>query len=155
MTRSTEHKESFVRWQGITIAQLGYVINLLLAFATASLGFGFSFVRECTFHPNCFVRINFGLSLFLLLLSVVAGLLCVNNRLTDFRKTKDIARDREQWCRDGVDPPEIDARLSGRRTEVKTLGEKTWNLFRWQIWCFGLGAFFLVLTLAVAYWGKV
>ena len=32
MTESREHKESFVRWQGITIAQLGYVINLLLAF---------------------------------------------------------------------------------------------------------------------------
>ena len=86
---------------------------------------------------------------------MAAGLFCVKNRLTDFRKTKDIARDREQWCRDRVDPSEMDVRLSGRRAEVKALGEKTWSMFRWQIWCFGLGASLLVLALAVAYWGKV
>ena len=38
MNQSTKHQESFVRWQGITIAQLGYAVGLLLSIATAMLG---------------------------------------------------------------------------------------------------------------------
>jgi hypothetical protein len=155
MTESKEHQGSFVRWQGTTIAQLGYVINLLLAFATASLGFGFSFVKDPTFHPNCCVRLDFCLSLLLLLLSVVAGLLCVGNRLNDFRKTTAIARDREELRRKQVTCLEIDARLAGRREETNNLGGRTWHLFYGQIWCFGLGAFLLVIGLAAAYREKL
>jgi hypothetical protein len=155
VTKSTVHQESFLRWQAITIAQLGYVINLLLAFATASLGFGFSFVKEPTFCPNCLVRVVFGLALLLLLSSVVVGLWCTNNRLKDFRKTKDIARDREKWYREQANFTDIDARLARRREGVNGLGEKTWHLFYGQIWCFLIGALLLILSLSAAYWEKI
>src|SRR5437899_11385536 len=96
------HKESFVRWQGITITQLGYVLNLLLGFATASLGFSLTLLKDEHFAPQRCEKFFFDSSLGLLGCSVIVGILCVSNRLWDFRKTTHIARDRGQWARDGM-----------------------------------------------------
>lgn len=147
--------ESFVRWQGITLKELGYSVNLLLASATASLGFGFSFVKESEFNPSSAMRVVFGMSLLLLLVSVSVGLLCAHNRLSDFRKTRDIARDRERWHREGIYESAIYTRLSRRRDEVEAIGRRTWGLFYGQLWCFVGGVLLLIVSLAIVYRGKL
>jgi hypothetical protein len=59
------HKESFVRWQGTTIQQLGYSINLVLAIATASLGFAVNLLKDSDFHTYCGGKTLLSLSLLL------------------------------------------------------------------------------------------
>jgi hypothetical protein len=139
----SQHKESFVRWQAITIEQLGYAINLFLTFATASLAF--SLVEFKGQAGSCF---GFGKCLLFsaiifFLFSIGIGAWCVINRLQDFRKTKDIARDREHWTREKMDVDEIDKRLEIRRAAVERLGRATWVLFYMQMGFFGLGVVFL------------
>ena len=146
---------SFIRWQSITIAQLGYAANLLLAFATTSIGFGFSFVRESSFTPNCAIRIVFGTSLCLLLASVGVGLFCACNRLRDFRMTAAIAHDRETLRREWGGEWIIKHFLSQRRKEARALGRRTWLLFRAQAVLFFFGMLLLIAALATVYWTKV
>ena len=148
---SIEHKESFVRWQSITITQLGYVINLVLTLATASLGFSLTLITNENFAPRYFAKLLFILSLILILLSIVFGIACVINRLSDFRKTTQIARDRERLRRDGVADREIDRQLAARRLTTKTLGKVTWRLFWFQIGAFAAGVSSLSIALMIHY----
>lgn len=150
-----QHKESFVRWQGISIQQLGYSINLILTFATAALGFAFSLLKDPCFQTFSCSKLLFTPSLFLIGVSIVLGLLCTVNRLCDFRKTTRIARCREQWCRDGKSETEIDSLLEERRKETKRLGKCTWNLFYTQVVTFGLGMLMLVVSLMIVYHAKL
>ncbi len=147
--KSTKHKESFVRWQAITIAQFGYAINLLLGFAVALLAFAFTEIKDSTQNPSSCEKIAFDLSLLLLLASAVSGTACVINRLRDFRKTTHIARDREQWQRDGVGGREIDDRLDDRRCAVKMLGNITWVLFYLEAGTFLAGVIVFMIVLAI------
>ncbi len=145
------HKESFTRWQSTTIQQLGYSINLLLALATASLGFAFNFAKDCDFHTYCWSKTLLSFSLLLLMLSIGLGIAGTLNRLCDFRKTTHIAHDREQWIEDGVAGAEIDSRLSLRRSETKRLGDRTWLCFYGQIGTFGVGILLLIIALGIVY----
>jgi hypothetical protein len=138
--------ESFVRWQGIAITQLGYAVNLILGFATASLGFALTLLKDKDFNPQQCERIFFDSALALLSLSIGFGIWCVINRLRDFRKTKDIANEREELS-------EIE--LEQRRDEVKKLGTFTWRLFWSQLASFGIGLFALVLVFFSIYRAKL
>jgi 4-hydroxybenzoate polyprenyltransferase len=129
--------ESFVRWQRITITQLGYAVNLILGFATASLGFALTLLKDKDFTPQHCEKFFFDLSLALLLLSIAFGVWCVINRLRDFRKTKDIANEREE-----LDETE----LTRRRNEVDKLGRCTWRLFLSQLVSFSVGLLALILV---------
>src|SRR5690242_1675012 len=51
--KSSTHEGSFVRWQKITIAQLGYAINLILGLGTATLGFSFVLLKGDELAPGC------------------------------------------------------------------------------------------------------
>lgn len=151
MNQSNKHPESFVRWQAITIGQLGYAIGLLLTIATAMLGFAFSLLKEKNFSLTCWQKFLFSSALLLLVSSITLGLLCVINRLHDFRETTAIARDREQWGRDGLQAVEIESKLQSRRDHTKRLGKRTWGLFWSQAATFGLGTITLVVALALVY----
>src|ERR1017187_8550168 len=95
------HSEgSFVRWQGIAIQQLGYAVGLILGFAGASLGFALSVVKDKEYCPECWGKAFMLAAVAFLLVSLGLGLWCVINRLNDFRKTKGIVRDRENWQRE-------------------------------------------------------
>ncbi len=151
MKHSSEHQESFIRWQGITIAQLGYVIGLFLTIATAMLGFAFTLVKDGTLSTTPCEKAVFSGALLLLTGSIVFGLICAINRLRDFRETTTIARDREQWRRDGREAVDVDRSLRPRRDHTKMLGECTWKLFWWQAGTFSFGALFLILALTIIY----
>jgi hypothetical protein len=148
---SKNHKESFVRWQGITISQLGYVVNLILGFATASLAFSVSILRDQSFPLQGWGRCFFRVSFIALVLSILSGMVCIWNRLRDFRLTTRIARDREQSRRDKKSEEQIDSDLRTRRETVKTLGKLTWWLLYTQLVAFGLGLTFLVAVFLRVY----
>ncbi len=146
---------SFVRWQATALTQLGYAVNLILGFATASLGFSLALIKDKDFAPGCLGKHLLLLGLVSLMASIVFGVWCVINRLSDFRKTRGIARDREKWQREKAAQDEIDSRLALRRSETCKLGKRTWKLFYWQIGTFGSGAFLLVTAFAVVYHAKL
>jgi hypothetical protein len=132
-----EPKGSFVRWQSITIAQLTYSVNLILGLAVAALGFQVALLLNDKFNPIAWQKCAFFVSMFLLVLSIAMGILCVINRLRDFRATTKAARMREERK-----PGE---NIQPYRVLYKKLGEKTWSLFWWQIGTFGVGIVFMIL----------
>jgi len=139
-TEGKKNRESSIRWQGRTIEQFGYAINLILSLSVAAIGFELSLVLNEKFSGSGWQNCLFGASIFALVLSAGVGLLGVVNRLRDFRATTETAWKRE----DGAS----DLDLQPLRTLTKSLGERTWLLFWWQISTFGIGVLLLVVVVA-------
>lgn len=123
----------FVRWQGRTLTQLGFVNNTVLGLTTASLGFAVS--RE----PSGWAQVVQWLGVACLAASVGLALWCAWNRLSDFRETAQLARRRMS----------IPERAELKRANKKRQ-ERTWTLLRWQLSAFALGV--LLVVVAVAPW---
>ena len=140
MTENNNGDKKFIRWQGITITQLSYSINLILTFSVAAIGFAISLLLNENFKPTSCQAYIFFLSLFLLLVSGALGIWCTINRLRDFRTTAKITN---LECKEGNE-----AELSTLRALTQKLGEKTWGIFWWQIGAFSVGIFVLVLSIA-------
>jgi len=132
-------RESSNRWQGRTIEQFGYALNLIVGLAVAAIGFELSLMLKDDFQSLGWQNCLFSISLLSLILSVALGLFCIVNRLRDFRITAKVARKRE----DGVSELE----LQPLRTIASTLGERTWLLFWWVISTFGLGVLLLCISI--------
>jgi hypothetical protein len=138
MGEANQKSASFVRWQATTLAQFGYVANLTLALAVATLGFQVNLLlHEGFVPPKCL----FTAAILTTMISVGLGLWLAINRLQDFRITARIARMRE-----GGD---ISSKLDALRARSKKLGKRTWCLFRWQLSAFGVGVLLSVVTVAV------
>ena len=125
------NRDAFVRWQGITISQMSYAINLVLGLAVAALGFLVNLLVNADFVPVAGQGVMLAVALCLLVASVVLGIICVVNRLRDFRVTARIARGRQKES-----PAE---ELAPLREHSRRLGRRTWGLFWWQIGTFGGG----------------
>ncbi len=151
MQKGSESEEkragSFVRWQGITIAQLTFAINVILGFSGAALAFGANLLIREEFQPVGWARCAFVGSLVALLLSIGLGVWCVVNRLRDFRATTQAARKREA----GASPEDIEP----LRTLYTRLGRRTWVLFWWQIGTFLVGVCLVVASVTIAMWSKL
>lgn len=148
-------ESSYVRWQLISINQLGYAIGLILSFATASLGFVLSLVKDQNYSPGCWGKVLMLISVTFLIVSVGLGLWGVVNRLCDFRQTRSVARDREDWQKDGVSQVDIDNRLRSRRERTRKLGKRTWLLFWWQIGTFAVGVVTFTAAFGITYRAKL
>lgn len=129
---------SFVRWQSITIDQLTYVINVILGFSIATIGFQLTLLLNEKFILVSWQKLIFVLSLLFLVASVVFGVLVIINRLRDFRATTKVARKRE-----GSAPAE---EIEPYRVLSRALGKKTWCLFWGQIGTFSAGALLIVVS---------
>lgn len=127
----------------MAIAQFGYAINLILTFATASLGFLLAIVKENDFQPGCGGKIVCLCSISCLGLSILLGLSSVMTRLYDFRKTKDIIKERRGQNRAAV--------ITNLEQCSDALGLWTWRLFRLQVVMFGVGIISLIATFATVY----
>lgn len=138
MIQRDEPKGSFVRWQAITIAQLTYSVNLILGITVAVLGFQVALLLNEKFNPAGWQKCAFGASIVALLASIGLGIWCVINRLCDFRATTKAARLQED--------KKPDDEIQVYRDLYKTLGERTWGLFWWQIGTFGIGIAFTILA---------
>lgn len=126
---SEENWERFAKWQGVTREQLGATSNLILGLATGLLAFVTLLLLDRKLVASCAFGFSVAGSIFLAL-SVALALWCATNRLTDFRLTARIANPKNS------DNPQLEE----FREESKRLGERTWGIFRSQIWSFALGA---------------
>lgn len=142
MTESNKD-EKFIRWQGVTITQLSYSINLILTFSVAALGFGVSLLLSEKFNPTICQAYAYFASLFLLLVSGAFGIWCTINRLRDFRATAKICNIKRK--------DENSSELPELRELTKNLGKKTWGIFWWQIGTFSAGILILVLFVAFSF----
>jgi uncharacterized membrane protein YbhN (UPF0104 family) len=139
---SKKDRESSIRWQGRTIEQFGYALNLILGLSVAALGYGLTFLLNDVIKRPEWQNCLLVLSMLSLLLSIAVGLFCVVNRLRDFRATTETARNRE----DGATPLE----LHSMRMLTRILGKRTWILFWWQITSFGVGIIILAFAVGSA-----
>ena len=126
---STEGNPRFVRWQGHTVAQLGFVNNTVLALTTASLGFAVS--REA----SGWTQLSLWVGVAFLLMSVLFALCCARNRLHDFRESAQLARSKMSL-----------AERRERRRKNRKRGECTWVLLNCQLVTFALGAVLVVVA---------
>ena len=147
MTEESKGNDSFIRWQAITIAQLSYAINLILAFSVAGLGFGVTLLLNKDFNPIQWQSCLFSISLFLLLASGAFGIWCTVNRLRDFRATARITKLKRK------EGNELE--LTTLRALINKLGNKTWGIFWWQIGTFCGGIFILVVSVAFSVSNKL
>ena len=116
-----------VRWQGRSIAQLGFVNNTVLALTTAAIGFAVS--RESSgwrWWPLV-------IGIVCLVMSAGLALWCAVNRLQDFRESAELARGR-MGIVEGVE----------RRRKNRKRGNRTWTLLYWQLGTFAAGALLVV-----------
>lgn len=128
------------RWRKIAIDQLGYALNLILTFTIATLGYWFVLLKDKDFIPSPSAKCAMLLSLSTLSLSAICGLLCVLNRLSDFRGTA------KRACKQTGAPTQ---------DGLRGLGRRTWGLFYVQLATFALGVAALVITLLITYGRKL
>jgi hypothetical protein len=135
MDMSNDEKQSFIRWQGRTIEQLGFVNNLLIFLATGMSAFQVQLaIKEVSF--TIFDKRTIVLSTLLIFTSLMFGCYLALNRLHSFQLTSQVARKRETGKRGCIED---------LRNKVKTLDKRTWWLLLAQTFSFGLGAFLLVI----------
>ena len=143
----TKKEGSFIRWQDITIRQMGYTINLILGLAAATLGFAITLLKEDIFFLSCWGKCFFDIACLSFLFSIGFGIWLVLNRLKDFRVTMRIARRRE-----GGDTEE---NLQPLRDITKRVGKRTWILLYCQVGSFGLGIILLILSIFIIFKDKI
>ena len=120
LAMTADRNARVVRWQGHSVAQLGFVNNTVLALTTASIGFAVS--RESSGWQWCLLV----LGIVCLVVSAGLALWCAVNRLQDFRESAQLARG-------GVG---IVERVE-RRRKNQDRGDRTWTLLYWQLRTFG------------------
>ncbi len=128
--KQSVQRERFVRWQGITIQQLSYAINLFLTFTLASIGFILHLLIGGTVDLATW---QYCWAFILLIISGALGIACTLNRLRDFRATAKIANPKIE------DHEKCEARLY-----AKGLGKITWRLFWSQVTAFFVGVALLI-----------
>jgi len=155
-------ESSFVRWQGKTLTQLGYAVNLILAFATASLGFSLSVIKHESYTPGIWAKAFMAFSLLMILSSILFGIWCVINRLRSFRHTKNAARTREERDKmkekspsSGTALANLQKQLEAERACYTSLDKGSWVLFWFEVTTFGLGILFLIASFVAVYRGKL
>ena len=129
----------FVRWQQITLTQLGIVNATVLSLAIAALGFGLTHSSPVSGWKLCTLRGG----LVLLVVSVGLALWCALTRLWNFRKTSKKARLNEKFYHDQK-CEKCEEILAAVREETKKLGDRTWCLLYCQLGTFAVGAALLI-----------
>jgi hypothetical protein len=94
------------RWRKIAIDQLGYVLNLTLTFAIATLGYCFVLLKDKEFAPGHSAKQTMVLAMSALAISAIVGFVCALVRLLDFRGT----------ARRACEPPEETNQRSDARS---------------------------------------
>ena len=130
---SANNSDKFVRWQQLTIGQLGNFTNLILTFSVATIGFAVDKLTNSEFELICFARPYYLLGVVVLFSSILIGLILALNRLLDFRKTmrktRAVGEEHDQLKR-----------------ETDLHGELTWLLLCVQVGSFFFGEVFLAIS---------
>ena len=139
--------DSFVRWQDISIKQLGFTTNLIFTINIAVIGFLVSKITDKGFILLCNGKALFTIGLFILILGFISGVLINLTRLYDFRLTARTARINEKDAND--------SELNDLRQTIKCLGKATWIIFKIQITLFVLGLVSILTSFIIMYSEKL
>lgn len=148
-----DYKARFVRWQQLSIGQLSVTNNLFLTFTTGLLAFSVT-QTGIKITTNCLLTVGLIFSYLLLLTALATGAAVTINRLKDFRKTKELVRQRwqkfetEKNIKSQGDINKIKKQISDLETQTIKYGKDTWELLNWQVITFSIGAV-LMLTIIV------
>jgi hypothetical protein len=132
--RDPDDRESYLRWQGISITQLGYTINLMMTLSGGVLAF---VVKEKLDGKVNAHGCGWRFALSCLGFSVLAAIAANITRALDFRYTRRAARAR---MKDGKDHQDL-------HDTAECFGALTWFLFYCQAAAFALGVCFLAWAL--------
>ncbi len=143
---SNSTPDQFIRWQGHTIAQLTFAINLFFGMSIGSLVFAVTLIMDEDFLLSGYPKLFFQISLFLILLAVFSGCAAVVSRLLDFRFTARKIRLGEACNR----------QVSGvYKYRSKMLGKITWRLFWFQLFMLGVGLVGLISGVFFGYSNRI
>ena len=131
--------DSFIRWQSVTIAQLGFTTNLVFTIVLAIIGFSFKIIANPKFELICGEKVFFTFGFIFLIFSFISGIIINLTRLYDYRITAQIARKREKKPKD----PDF----VYLRSKAENLGRATWILLWIQLSSFGIGSIFIISVL--------
>jgi len=141
---SNEGNGSFVRWQGRTIEQLGFVNNLLIGLATGMLAFQTKLAFDDKVSFTTVERWLAIPSIILVFFSLAFGCYVAWNRLRSFRATMQTARKRETGQRQSIEE---------LRALSAALDKRTWKLLPVQTALFALGGLLLLVSSVLRYLG--
>ena len=120
--------------------QFGSALNLVLGLTISVIGYWYFLLLDADFRPEGWAKSFTSYSLISLSISASCGMLCVLNRLWDFRGTARRARN--------------DPNAPAQET-LRVLGKLTWGLFYAHIGLFVLGLLMLGLSLYWTYGSKL
>jgi hypothetical protein len=116
--------ERFVRWQGYTISQLTFALNMFFGLAVGALAFSFTLVKDENFVlPPC-PKFAFKIGIVSLCMAVFVSCAAVISRLFDFRYTARKVR---------ADDKEEEEESAVYKYRSALLGRLTWKLFWIQV----------------------
>jgi hypothetical protein len=136
-------KDNYIRWQNIRINQLGFANNLIIALATALIGYILNFLQLENTDLNIVQKVLFWIGSGLIIISIGLGIFVVINRLEDFRLTAQIAKNKD--FKD----------LEEDRDKTKKLGKRTWCAFIWQTSTFLIGFLLLLIMTLIELSNKI
>ena len=140
------NNEKFIRWQGYTINQLTFTLNLFLGLAVGSLAFSITLIKDKEFLLSGCPKLIFQISLISLCLSIVISCTAVVSRLLDFKFTaRKIKADKNQNIEES----------NSYEYQLKWLGKLTWRLFWVQLITLAIGLFGLIIAVLSGYSSRI
>lgn len=133
-----EDDNRFVRWQQLSISEMGKTVSLFLGISFATIGFVVSQITSADFSfRNYWDSFFFSFGSVVLFVHIVVSLVLTLNRLKDFKLTAKIAKASEKGCSGSI--------ITYLREESKKLGDKTWCLFNSSLWLFGIAELLIII----------
>lgn len=142
-----DKKDSFVRWQKISIQQLGFTTNLIFTINFALIGFIANKLTDTKFFILCNGKALFTIGFIALSISFILGIIINITRLYDFRLTARTARISES-TRESL-------ALSNLKKKTKSLGKATWIIFLFQLTLFSIGITSLLISFIIMFSDKL
>jgi hypothetical protein len=128
------------RWRKIAIDQFGYALNLLLTLTVAAVAYWFALLRDQAFLPSSTAKGWMIASLVALTFAALFGLVCVLNRLLDFRGTAQRASEKPE---------------APTRDELRWRGRVTWALLYAELIGFSVGMVTIAIALLLTFGSKL
>ena len=138
--------ERFVRWQGYTMGQLTFVLNMFFGLSVAALAFAFSLIKDKEFIISSFPKLLFQVGVISLCVAVFVSCAAVISRLFDYRYTAQKIR---------ADEKEEGEESAVFKYKSSMLGRLTWRLFWVQVVTMSLGLLGVVVGVLSAYGNRI
>ena len=138
--------DRYIRWQGYTITQLTFALNLFFGMSVGTLAFAFTLVKDKEFVLLGCPKTLFQIALVSLCLAVLVSCGAVVSRLLDFRFTAKKIRSVETANNEesGV-----------YKYRYRVLGQLTWRLFWMQLATLVIGLVGVITGVLVGYGHRI